>query len=109
MRDRLIKLQCLAYDTYEGGKTSFEHTADVLLANGVVALPCKVGDLAYCIIKGKYHSQFMQGRVRQVVINEDLVSFYVSINGYFGQHYTYKDVGKNVFFTREEAERALKG
>ena len=104
MRDRLIKI------LHEMPKEMMiGEAADYLLANGVVVPPCKVGQRAYCIIRGKYHCQFMQGTILRVEINKDGVSFYVSITGYFGQHYTFTDVGKNVFFTREEAERALKG
>lgn len=105
MRDRLIKI------LHEMPKEMMiGECADYLLANGVVALPCKVGQLAYCIIRGTYHCQMMHGTVSQVKASKDGGSFYVSINGYFGQHYTFTDVGKNVFFTREEAERAsLKG
>lgn len=106
MRDRLAEL--LSYAVSAGNET-FTQIADYLIANGVIVPPCKVGQRAYCIIRGKYHCQFMQGTILRVEINKDGVSFYVSINGYFGQHYTFTDVGKNVFFTREEAERALKG
>ena len=129
MRDRLIELYkkiekepaitCPAYKTDKTCKdcqysindslcNHIERQVDYLLANGVVALPCKVGQLVYCIIRGTYHCQLMHGTVLRVEISKDRGSFYVSINGYFGQHYTFTDVGKNVFFTREEADRALK-
>ncbi len=115
MRDRLVKLQCLAYDTFDGGKTSFEHTADVLLENGVVALPCKVGDMVY-----SYNSEF--GVILPYFV-ENLTIAYLEENE---SCYTYEancsnenefidsidfdceDIGKTVFLTKEEAERALK-
>lgn len=104
MRDRLVEiLHEMPREMMIG------EVADYLLANGVLVPPCKMGQLAYCIIRGTYHCQMMHGTVSQVKVSKDGGSFYVSINGYFGQLYTFTDVGKNVFFTREEAERALKG
>ena len=116
MRDRLIELQCLAYDTFSGGKTSFEHTADVLLANGVVVPPCKVGDTVYVINEREVEETavfsmkiesvdsgwvvFLKARVTDYAIK--------SKDGYASVFKTFI-FGKTVFLTREEAERALKG
>lgn len=109
MRDRLIELQCLAYDTFDGGKTSFEHTADVLLANGVVCLPCKVGDTVYFIIdndesdEGKYISkqQINDVSTRGIFVSDSLSE--ENCNDFI----PYSDFGKSVFLSEEEAEQAL--
>lgn len=112
--ERLIELQCLAYDTYEGGKTSFEHTADVLLANGVVVPPVKVGQTVYFLHNG---IELCEARIicteynyytnPQMWITVEFFSKVIGIN-------TYKSridlmLNKIMFLTREEAERALKG
>ena len=44
MRDRLIELL-----KHEFGTNVAEITADWLLANGVILLPCKVGDMVYIL------------------------------------------------------------
>lgn len=103
MRNRLIELQCLAYDTFDGGKTSFEHTADVLLENGVIVLSCKpIGVMTD-------GNEF----------NSDVYCPYCGTNlsGLYGDEPTriiqcyqcgkYLDNTKTI--TKEEAEQALKG
>lgn len=109
MRDRLIELQCLAYDTFDGGKTSFEHTADVLLANGVVCPPCKVGDTVYFIIdddesdEGKYISkqQINDVSTKGIFVSDSLLV--ENCNDFI----PYSDFGKSAFLSEEEAEQAL--
>ena len=72
--------------------------ADHLLANGVIVLPCRVGDTVYTNINGTgLHNSF---RVESV----DLVGF---SNGIYS--WTWHQLGKSVFLTLEEADRALKG
>ena len=105
MRDRLVELQCLAYDTYQGGKTSFEHTADVLLANGVVALPCKVGTEVYLSdYIDKHHRlkeyKFIGNKIAVVI---ECWNFQRTCTRFLDEF------GKTIFLTKEEAERALKG
>lgn len=109
IRDRLVELQCLAYDTYEGGKTSFEHTADVLLANGVIVPPCKVGDMVYfvlddfeeepCIVSQRINEVGTRGIFVSDSLTEENCRIFVP----------YSDFGENVFLDKAEAERALKG
>lgn len=84
-----------------------ERVADYLLANNVVALPCKVGDTVY-ILAGfngrKYEKDICEG-------------FYVGYDGVVqvrvrnikGNHGTYGVMGETVFLTKEEAEKALEG
>ena len=62
-----------------------EQIADYLIANGVIVLPCKVGDPVFIITKNGY---IHTGKFRL----DDLERF-----------------GKRVFLTRAEAEKALKG
>ena len=99
MRDRLIEL---IQDSVNGCARHWaEIIADYLLANGVVALPCNVGDTVWV-------KDFMWGLIPCKV---DEPYHYVcgesggcTLEGWF----TDKDIGKTVFLTKEEAEQALK-
>lgn len=75
-----------------------EIIADYLLDNGVIVLPCKVGDVVYTNIKGiGLQNSF---RVNSV----DLLGF---SNGIYS--WTWYQLGKSVFLTLEDAQNALKG
>ena len=97
-------------------KRKAEIIADFLLDNGVIVLPVKVGGTVY--INGK------PAEVSFISIESD-ISFCIQVdcfwkdckdccfvdsnicnNGYF--EFTASDIGKTVFLTREEAEKALK-
>ena len=73
-----------------------------------IELPCKVGDVMYQVTRN-FISEF---RVRFVEIatcgnlflHTDLISGIV----YTGEVFSESDIGKTVFLTREEAEKALK-
>ncbi len=129
MRDRLIELlnECQhAYDI-EVGEAIMEKRkpigenalyADHLLANGVVVLPCKVGDFVWAkafwwrdfadIIvyqitnisitqnkKGEWTKRYRAMRFK------DGKTFDMQLN------FSFDDIGKTVFLTRELAEKAL--
>ena len=68
-----------------------ERTADLLLEHGVIVLPCKVGDTLFCESAIKGHITYLEApNLEWIVENRELF-------------------GKEIFLTREEAERALKG
>ena len=124
MRERLVELIKQTVHPYFA-----EEIADNLLANGVVVLPCKVGDKVYI----KNH----EITINEVFLGEELLfSTYFDCDwvmenigcencpfadweqshegewdcrtrGWFS--FAEKDIGKTVFLTREDAERALKG
>ena len=86
--------------------------ADKLLAEGVIAPPCKVGDEVYWIgnkertVKTYYVAcveiNIFDGHIHTVIhtkINKD--------NFYSDEHFSNYQFGKCLFFTREEAEKAL--
>ena len=95
-----------------------EQLADFLLANGVVVLPCKVGDVVYYINAG-YEKQ---GRKRVLVefVDKGIVDNmtigdkgvpHVEICNDENEWTIFDsedDFGKTVFLTREEAEAKLK-
>ena len=80
-----------------------EDIADKLISDRVIVLPCKVGDKIFI---AKY------GRVTEKVIekieigsNTILLAFNWNALGY--EWLTSDGFGKNIFLTREEAEKAL--
>ena len=114
MRDKLIEL--LKYRRH----LETSELADVLLANGIIVPPCKVGDTVYAITKdngGEYIGSVEIQNV-QAKYGYDIgksIQYYfegvVSSGLLIGRRYVFYDfrIGKTVFLTREEAEAALKG
>lgn len=113
MRDRLIELLKQA-DEYASGvcidyDEAQEVRADHLLAAGVVALPCKVGDVLYVL------SQMRDKRILPFISTYEATYICVgnkkcmvchSMDGFI-KNFPQDDFGKTVFLTREEAEKAL--
>lgn len=118
MRDRLIEL-------LKGAETKVTEMlstslaleewlgiyADHLLANGVIVPPCKVGDTVYEIQPIRQRIQAYE--VTTVKYNGHYYWFTWVIKdrrGHYGnvEGFTDMQIGKTVFLTREEAERALK-
>ena len=99
-KEKLIKI--LYSSPVYLSKSEAEALADWLVANSVVVLPCKVGDMVFCIRKNPY--------AKGLYVKENTayrVSF--CVDGYISIFSTKEDVlGKTVFLTREEAEAALK-
>lgn len=103
MRDRLAKiLQSIAY----AGRT-YDEFADNLLKSGVIVPPCKVGDVVW----------WTDGCINFVHSVEVTRIQYTKEYGFdmsgFTRNQTHKifnekDIGKIVFLTKEEAEKALK-
>lgn len=82
-----------------------EIRADYLLANDVIVLPCKIGDIVWCNIEGFDRS--LKGMIRRVSVSKDFTTIATGVDGYFAQDYLINDFGKKVFLTKEEAEQAL--
>ena len=84
-------------------------TVDYLLENGVVVPPCKVGTRVYSIALGKVY----EWDICSYTVDLEGISFinlaFVEGNNLYSNTYSIEDIGKTVFLTREEAERALKG
>lgn len=101
-RDRLIELL-----TKEVARPKAYALTDHLLANGVIAPPCKVGDTVYMIFENE---------IRELRVISLSYLFSSSFN-HFNLHtensrgavlsYEMKDIGKSVFLTKEEAEEKL--
>lgn len=107
MRDRLIeKLDKSFAEQYEKrGLLTAAHTANDLLANGVILPPCKVNDVVYTIIK----DTVAEHRVQKIEVHiNGSISFCFSWHGCGYEHKFVKDIGKTVFLTKEDAEAKLK-
>lgn len=106
MRDRLIEL----IQTSVGGCARHwaEVIADHLLANGVIVLPCKIGATLYDV------TEFVEGiDCPDFYELNDNVMYVEKTKGgnilfsYDGVYIEHDDIGKYIFLTREEAEKAL--
>ena len=74
----------------KGGALNCSKLADYLIEHGVIVLPCKVGDILYCESAIKGHITHLKApNLEWIVENRELF-------------------GKEIFLTREEAEKALK-
>ena len=116
VKEKLVKL--LKTSPTRNGYTDLGDIADHLIANGVVVLPCKIGDKVYVnYIYGRNKiitdSQMVCSIEQTVGVNDE--SYWkvcvkqVIEKGYIVYHeYTEDDFGKTVFLTREEAEASLR-
>ena len=104
MRDRLIQL--IESARYWGANTS-EALAESLISEGLLVLPCKLGQIVY-------YPSFSVGKVflyKVISIKINSKGIYIVIdNRLRNEQFTHRvtQVGKTVFLTREEAEKALK-
>ena len=74
----------------KGGALNCSKLADYLLEHGVIVLPCKVGDTLYCESAIKGHITYLKAPDLEWIF-ENREKF-----------------GKEIFLTREEAEKAIK-
>lgn len=106
-------------DTSKEQEKVLEVTADHLLANGVIVLPCKVGDTVYRIDKiGDYNHNWkpfiVNGTVKEISwkcnrSGKDL-GFGVIVRGGVcnaSSRYSFNNIGKTVFLSHEAAKVAL--
>lgn len=94
------------------GANSIEELADKLIDAGVIVPPCKVGDKAYHLTgidtrKELDLTDIFEGKVCSISKQEDGIWIYCRYNNGLTYWYTERDIGRKLFFTREEAEKAL--
>lgn len=109
MKNRLVRR------LHDWGITEAEELADYLFANGIVIMPCKVGDKVYVICNKEVQEATVFSMSMETENNNYV--FYIKAKAIDG---TIKSVdgyvpvfakfifGKTAFLTKEEAERALK-
>ncbi len=112
MRDILKRLTELIEDTLQDWECDVSHEtveeiAEHLIENGVIAPPVALGQTVWCIYNRKKPREF---KVKVVSMAKREYSFLIETKDGMHKHYCDKAaVGKWVFFTREEAEKALGG
>ena len=106
MRERLIQLigdlPFAEYENYNSEEWA-EHFADHLIENGVVVLPCKVGQTVYIV--DKRLNVWWQGEVDCVYCDKNSFEYGILFDN--DEYGVYNE--EDVFLIKEEAERALKG
>ena len=119
-REKLVELLMFGFIEWKNNKKKrsiYEGFADYLLESGVIVPPCKAGDKIFEAIFMKKGKGFivernvvgfhfgelpdLRGHKRQ----EYFVVYHKDTNSI--AHLNFKDIGKTVFFTKEEAEKAL--
>ena len=89
-RKRLVELMIEAKRTDPETGSFTDYLADYLIEHGVIVLPCKVGDTLCCESAIKGHITYFEAPdLAWIVENKELF-------------------GKEIFFSGEEAEKALK-
>lgn len=100
------------YNSKKDGRPVNEVIADHMLANGVIVLPCKVGDSVYTNVSMQGWYMRMKDRpykAKIAFIGINGTDNFINVtfeNGNMLQ-FKFSDFGKTVFLTREEAEKAL--
>ena len=103
-RERLIDLIREAKKHTKNANSDLERNmifADYFLEHGVIVLPCKVGDRVY-------RPSDCLGVVQFVIISFNIYESEMFFTDDSENIIYLSDIGKTVFLTREEAERALK-
>ena len=103
-RERLIDLIREAKKYTKNANSDLERNmifAEYLLEHGVIAPPCKVGDTVY-------RPSDCLGVVQFVIISFNIYESEMFFTDDSENIIYLSDIGKTVFLTREEAERALK-
>jgi hypothetical protein len=107
MRDKLIELLIDGHTLY----LFYDQIADYLLANGVIMPPCKVGDTAWLVYTPKWPANpadkgkwfMIEDGVQRIIYGAKGLSIETWNMGTIPA----KDIGKKLFFDKEEAERIL--
>lgn len=117
-RERLVELlkDNQGDSTYYMTDEAVQSVSDVLLANGVIVLPCKVGQKVYDTFEGFIEPSTVEaiflGDYKDIDGNRSYMAelhFSREDCPYTTEEIYFTDIGKTVFFTKEEAEKALKG
>lgn len=125
MKEKLKELLIKADENAAGKmimdyKDAVDDIADYLLANGVIVPPCKVGDVVYDYLhKWKKEDGITPYQITNITITQNKKGIwtkkYRAMQILDGKtidwqiNFSFDDLGKTVFLSREEAEAALKG
>ena len=122
MRDRLIELilECSTYtpEYSEQARLHAEYLAQHLLNAGAILPPCKVGDTVYYYLHPwREEDGIAPYQITNITITQNKQGVWTKkyramqiLNGKTIDHqlnFAFDEIGKTVFLTREEAEKAL--
>ena len=85
-----------------------ETIADYLLSNGVIVPPVQVGATVYCTDSYRHLIKPLEIIGFEVDYTKRICKYYCSGGDYTPAWFNPAEIGKTVFLTREEAEKALK-
>lgn len=86
-------------------------TADYLLENGVVVLPCKIDDhvwfikSAFSVLVKPFEAKIID--IRGISIDHNILYESITLYNDLTRRFTSNDIGTKVFLTKEEAEQAI--
>lgn len=113
--DMTKRLEELIFQAVKENKCLVGELADYLIANGVIVLPCKIGDSLYLVDLECGVCKCIVNDIQILSDNEPVFTlYYYSQNGYEPAELEWDvDIemdcfGKTVFLTKEEAEAKLK-
>ena len=115
MRDRLIELVDKAKNEYTNDVTDHsetEYIVECLINDGWMRPPCKVGDKVWLIKSLNLQRTewgIKEGNISMIQQKADKSWKFRVTENHSVQDYTVDSIGKTVFLSREEAEKALKG
>lgn len=115
-REKLIELithyqvEITAYEASCGRSTRAvsERLADYLLSNGVIVSLVQVGATVYCTDSYRHLIKPLEIIGFEVDYTKRICKYYCSGGDYTPAWFNPAEIGKTVFLTREEAEKALK-
>ena len=113
-KDRLIELIVTAENEvfrvfpYTNSTKRIEMVADYLLENGVIVPPVQVGATVYCTDSYRHLIKPLEIIGFEVDYTKRICKYYCRGGDYTPAWFKPAEMGKNVFLTREEAEKALK-
>lgn len=105
MRNKLAELLEEASGLINNDLPTVEQMADYLIEHGVIVPPVKVGQTVWCVLNRTKPQKF---QITIVTMSEKHYSFVIEAHKGVYKHYCDQDsVGRVVFFTEQEAEKAL--
>lgn len=112
MIDRLVDLIAEVLGSVNCARLWAKDIADHLLAEGVIVPPCKVGDKAYHITgidtrEDLDLTDIFEGKVTSISKDGKALWIYARYDNGLTYWYEETDIGRRLFLTREEAEKAL--
>ena len=84
---------------------SNSEVADHLIVNGAIVFPCKLGDPVWFVPDNKNRRSIIETTVEKLVLKSGGIYMKLSCNAMYET--SCRSIGKSIFFSPEEAEKAL--